>query len=67
MTAHNMIWPPQVIPGWDVLKWKDETQAEILRETEGMTGEEVREYFRQAGERFDGTQRHYQEAGESRP
>ena len=44
---------PEPIPGWDMLKWKDETQAEILRETEGMTREEVREYFRQAVERAD--------------
>lgn len=44
---------PEPIPGWDMLKWKDETQAEILRETEGMTREEVREYFRQACERAD--------------
>ncbi len=40
-------WPAP-IPGWDMLKWKDETQAAILRETEGMTDEEVREYFHQA-------------------
>lgn len=43
---------PEVIPGWDLLKWKDETQAAILRETEGMTDEEVREYFRKASEEF---------------
>ena len=36
------------IPDFDLMKWKDETQAEILRETEGMTREEVREYLRQA-------------------
>jgi hypothetical protein len=39
-----------VIPGFDVLKWKQETQAEILRETEGMTRTEVLAYFRQASE-----------------
>jgi hypothetical protein len=39
------------IPGFDSLKWKAEVHAEILRETEGMTREEVREYFRQAAER----------------
>ena len=44
---------PEPIPGWDMLKWKDDTQAEILRETEGMTSEEVIEYFRQASERAD--------------
>ena len=36
-----------VIPGFDVLKMKAEVLAGILRETtEGMTDEEVREYFR---------------------
>jgi len=49
MTKHQMI-QPEIIPGFDVLKWKRETQMEILRETEGMTREEVREYFRQAVE-----------------
>ena len=44
---------PGVIPGFDVLKWKAETQARILRETEGMTDEEVREYFRRGAERYD--------------
>jgi len=39
---------PEPIPGFDLMKWKDETQAEILRETEGMTSAEVIEYFRQA-------------------
>ena len=50
--ATNFEWP-EPIPGWDMLKWKDETQAAILRETEGMTDEEVREYFRQAVERAE--------------
>ena len=48
----NYEWPG-VIPGFDVLKWKAETQAQILRETEGMSDEEVREYFRQGAERYD--------------
>lgn len=48
MTMYD--WP-KPIPGWDLLKWKDETQAAILRETEGMTDEEVREYFRKKAER----------------
>ena len=53
MTKRKMIWPTKIIPYFDVLKWKAEVQAEILRETEGMTDEEVREYFRQASERAD--------------
>ncbi|MCL2743090.1 MAG: hypothetical protein FWE67_04495 [Planctomycetaceae bacterium] len=40
-----------VIPDFDALQTKADIQAEILRETEGMTGEEVREFFRQAAER----------------
>jgi hypothetical protein len=57
MTKHEMI-QPQIIPGFDVLKWKQETQAQILRETEGMTDEEVREYFRRGSEEFREEQRH---------
>ena len=41
----------QPIPGFDCLKWKDETQARVLRETRGMTDEEILEYFRLASER----------------
>jgi hypothetical protein len=37
---------PEIIPGFDVLKWKQETQERVYRETEGMTNKEVREYFR---------------------
>ncbi len=43
---------PKVIPGFDVLKWKQETQEKIYRETEGMTREEVREYIRKGAEVF---------------
>jgi len=39
-----------VIPGFDALQMKAEVQAEIIRETEGMTDEEVREYFRKGSE-----------------
>jgi len=39
------------IPGFDSLKWKQERHAQILKETEGMTREEIRERFRQASER----------------
>ncbi len=41
---------PDMIPYFDVLKWKAETQAAILRETEGMTREEIRAYFRRGSE-----------------
>ena len=44
---------PDVIPDFDVLKWKAETQARILRETAGMTDEEVLAYFRKSRERAE--------------
>ena len=52
MMNHKTDWQQDIIPDFDVLKWKQETQAAILRETEGMTSEEVCEYFRQASERI---------------
>jgi len=39
------------IPGFDCVAMKREIQAKIYEETKGMTGEEVREYFRLASER----------------
>jgi hypothetical protein len=51
MTKTENYWYPDPIPGFDVLKWKQENQARILRETEGMTDEQIRERFRQASER----------------
>ena len=39
------------IPGFDCVAFKRQVQAEIFQETEGMTDEEVREYFRLADER----------------
>ena len=52
MTKHETDWYPEVIPGFDALKIKQELQERIYRETEGMTREEVREYLRQGSERF---------------
>jgi hypothetical protein len=51
-----------IIPDFDVLEWKRETQAEILRETKGMTDVEVREYFRKASEEFQAAGERYQAA-----
>jgi len=48
------------IPGFDSLKMKAEIQAEILRETAGMTDVEVREYFYQASERMHKEREQYQ-------
>lgn len=44
---------PEPIPGFSCVKMKQEIQAQIYRETKGMTDEEVREYVRQGAERFD--------------
>ena len=43
---------PKPIPGWDLMKWKDETQLQIYEEIKDLTPEEVVKYFRQAGESF---------------
>ena len=43
-------WTSDIIPGFDVLKWKQENQARIRRETEGMTDGQIRERRRQAVE-----------------
>ena len=43
---------PEPIRGFDVLKWKQETQAKIYQETKNMTTEEVLEYFRRGSEEF---------------
>ncbi|MCL2005877.1 MAG: hypothetical protein FWG73_06895 [Planctomycetaceae bacterium] len=40
-----------VIPGFDSLKWKRETQRKIYEETNGMTWEEQRERLHQVSER----------------
>jgi len=40
------------IPGFDSQKWLRKVRARIRRETEGMTDEEVREYFRKGSEEF---------------
>ena len=51
MTKREIVWP-EPIPGFDPVKWKRQVHAEIERETEGMTKEEVREYFRKGSEKF---------------
>jgi hypothetical protein len=51
MTKHKTDWQQDIIPGFDVIKWKRENQARILRETEGMTDEQIRERRRQICER----------------
>ena len=43
---------PDIIPGLDPVEMKRKVQAEIRRETEGMTREQVREFFRNESETF---------------
>jgi len=51
MTNNEADWNPEVHNDYKCLEWKARIQAEILHETEGMTCEEVREYFRLGSER----------------
>ena len=46
-----------IIPDFDVLKWKQETQAEIYQEIKGMTPSERVAYFRKGSEEFREEQR----------
>lgn len=57
MTTGKII-SPEIIPGFDVLRWKRETQEKNLRETEGMTREQVREHIRQGAEQFRNEGKH---------
>jgi len=53
MTMTNQTFAmPEPIPGFDVLKWKQETQAKIYQETKNMTTEEVLAYFHRGSEEF---------------
>ena len=52
MTKLQINGYPEIIPGLDPVEMKRKVQAEIRRETEGMTGEQVREFFRKESETF---------------
>lgn len=49
MTQHELA-KPEAIKGFSVMKMKQEIQEEIFRETEGMTSEELCEYYREGPE-----------------
>jgi len=53
MTKLNDDWFPEIIPGFDPLALKEKVQEELLTDTEGMTREEIREYFQLASKRMD--------------
>ena len=42
---------PDIIPGFDVLKWKRKIQMRIYQETKNMTGDEFLEYLRKGSEK----------------
>ena len=52
MTKLQNDWYPEIIPGLDPVEMKRKVQAEIRRETEGMTREEIREFYRKGSEEF---------------
>ena len=53
MTKQEVDWNPEVNNDFKCLEWKAKIQAEILQDTEGMTDEEVLEYFRLGSARAD--------------
>jgi hypothetical protein len=55
-----------VIPDFDVLKWKQEVQAEIYREIKFMTSSERIAYFRKGSEEFRKEQKYRRDERESR-
>jgi len=52
MTKLQTDWYPEIIPGLDPVEMKRKVQAEIRRETQGMTREEIREFYRKGSEEF---------------
>ena len=52
MTTLQTDWCPGFTPGLDPVEMKRKVQAEIRRETEGMTPEEIREFYRKGSEAF---------------
>lgn len=52
MSKNEIDWP-KPIPGFSVLKMKQEIQEKIYNETKDLTSEEALEYFRKGSERFD--------------
>ena len=52
MTKHETGWQLGMMPDFDPIEMKRKIQAEIQAETEGMTGEQVLEYFRKGSEEF---------------
>ena len=52
MTTLNTDWQLGMMPDFDPIEMKEKIQAEIIRETKGMTGAEVLEFFRKGSQEF---------------
>jgi len=57
MTKHETFVWPEPIPGFSVLKWKQEIQDNIYQEIKDMTTEEWLAYVRKGCEEFREEQR----------
>jgi len=57
MTKHETEWQLGDMPDFDPIEMKRRIQAEIRRETEGMTGAEYLAYVRKESEAFRAKQR----------
>ena len=52
MTKLNTDWQLGMMPDFDPIEMKEKIQAEIIRETKGMTREQVLEFFHKGSEEF---------------
>jgi hypothetical protein len=52
MTTLNTDWQLGMMPDFDPIEMKEKIQAEIIRETKGMTGAEVLEFFHKGSQEF---------------
>ena len=59
MTKLQTNWYPEIIPGLDPVEMKRKVQAEIRRETEGMTEIEILEFYRKESEAFQAEMKRY--------
>ena len=59
MTKLDTGWQLGDMPDFDPLEMKAKIQAEILQETEGMTREQVLEYFRKGSEEMQRERERY--------
>ena len=58
MTNNEMV-NPEIILGFDVLKWKQEIQDQIYQDIKDMTTDEWLAYVRKGSEEFREEQKHH--------